>query len=76
LAFGDVVTCGKECEYYVLLLRAGSPYVFIWTITALIKNSFLKENEFEKGRMIAVFGQEIIGSLAYTIYGFFLVQCS
>jgi hypothetical protein len=66
LAGGDRTQVAHMFNMMTALASGFSIMFLFWSIIALIKKFYLKEQEIEKGRMYAVFGAGLIGALAYT----------
>lgn len=65
-AFGDVTHVARMVNTMTAVLSGLTIMFLFWSITAIIKKFFLKDNDYSIGRIIAVFGAGLVGALAYT----------
>lgn len=65
-AFGDVTEQARMVNYLSALSSAFTILFLFWTITHMGKKFIAHYGEMNQGRMIALFGAAIVGSLTYT----------
>ena len=63
---GDVTQVAKMINVLSALSSSFTILFLFWTITYFAKKLFIQDGELTKGKMIAVFGSGLVGSLAFT----------
>lgn len=65
-AFGDVTEQARMVNYLSAMSSAFTVLFLFWTITMLGRKFIAKYGEMNKGRLVALFGAALVGSLTYT----------